>query len=295
MSTPDSTLASPQRKRIEELSALHPCFTETAVLWRGRMHLPVAPRCNLGCNYCERVVGTRAAWARGPGTAARLLTPAEAAARVTAIKAQDHALSVVGIAGPGEPLANPATFETLSLVHSAHPDLVLCISTNGLKLAAAVPRLLAVGLQSVTLTINTTLPDVAERLYAWADLEGARIPGAVAASEILERQWTGLASAVKAGLLVKVNSVLIPSVNDLHLAAVARRAAALGAHRHNIMPLIPRGRMWDRRAPTPHELEQARARCERWIPQFRGCTQCRADAVVPPLSAKGAIPCGACA
>ncbi|UCC69072.1 MAG: hypothetical protein JSV79_03905, partial [Armatimonadota bacterium] len=73
------------------------------------------------------------------------------------------------------------------------------------------------------------------------------------------------------------------------------RAAVIGAHRHNIMPLLPRGRMRDRRAPTSDELEQLRARCERWIPQFRGCIQCRADAIVPPLYAKGAIACGACA
>jgi len=269
----------------------HPCYTEAARDDSGRMHLAVAPQCNLGCRYCERAIGAHANLIGGPGAAGRVLTPAEAATRVDGLYAEGW-LRVVGIAGPGEPLANSATLETLHLVHQAHPDLILCLSTNGLELEATLPELLDAGLDSLTVTINTTHPETAAQLYDWAVIEGDRTVGPLAAAEVLSRQWRGLAAAVRAGLLVKVNSVLIPGITDTDVESVAQRAGAIGAHRHNIMPLIPRGRMRDRCAPTPDELEHARNQCERWLPQFRACTQCRADAIVPPLGAKGHVPCG---
>lgn len=286
MTTPTDTNAA-------ALAADHPCYTETARLHHGRVHLAVAPRCNLGCRYCERTVGANADRAAGPGTAARVLTPAEAAARVDEIRAEGW-LRVVGIAGPGEPLANSATVTTLRLIQEAHSNLVLCLSTNGLELETALPELLDAGLDSLTVTINTTCPETAARLYDWAVIGGDRLVGPGMAREVLSRQWRGLAAAVRAGLLVKVNSVLIPGITETDMEAVALRAGAIGAHRHNIMRLIPRGRMRDRRAPTPDEMEQVRAQCEPWLPQFRACTQCRADAIVPPLGAKGHVPCGAC-
>ena len=276
------------------IAETHPCYCEAARAHHGRMHLAVAPRCNLGCRYCERTIGAGADHAGGPGTAARVLSPAEAVALVSEVSREGW-LRVVGIAGPGEPLANPATLETLHQLHETNPDLILCLSTNGLELENMLSDLVAAGLRSLTVTISAVRPEIAARLYDWAVVDGQRLVGPAAAAQVLGRQWRGLAAAVEAGLLVKVNSVLIPGITDAEMESVARRAAAIGASRHNIMPLIPRGRMRRRRAPTPEELEQIRARCERWVPQFRGCTQCRADVIVPPLVVKGGVPCGACA
>ncbi len=268
----------------------HPCYTESAGRTSGRMHLPVAPRCNLGCNFCERTVGVAAATYRGPGSSRSILSPQAASALVDRIAVFGW-LRVVGIAGPAEPLANDETFETLRVVRAAHPDLILCLSTNGLELEQSLPELLRAGLKALTVTINTTSPETAARLYAWAHLDGRRVTGEAAAPEILRRQWRGLAAAAEADLLIKVNSVLVPGVNPQDLPAVARDAAYLGVHRHNIMPLIPRGRMRSLRPPTEHEMEAVREECAQWLPQFRGCTQCPADVIEPPSSAKGGVPC----
>ena len=32
----------------------HPCFNASAHRTHGRIHLPVAPRCNLQCKFCNR-------------------------------------------------------------------------------------------------------------------------------------------------------------------------------------------------------------------------------------------------
>ena len=268
---------------MERLAKEHPCYTEQAGLNRGRMHLAVAPACNLGCNYCERTVGSRARLVKGPGTAARVLSPEEAALLVDRVAAEGW-LSVVGIAGPAEPLFNPQTFDTLRLVKRNHPELLLCVSTNGLLLSQKLDDLVACGVTALTVTINAVTRAVAEQLYAWALLHGRREPGHDVAQLVLNRQWSGLAEAIETGLLVKVNSVLVPGVNDRELAEVARRAGQLGAARHNIMPLIPRGRMRHIPRPDPEMVEEIRAKCSRYLIQFRGCQQCQADVIAPPMS-----------
>jgi nitrogen fixation protein NifB len=229
------------------------------------------------------MVGSRARLVRGPGTAARVLSPEEAALLVDRVAAEGW-LSIVGIAGPGEPLFSPQTFGTLRLVKRSHPELLLCVSTNGLLLSGKLNDLLACGVTALTVTINAVTRAVAEQLYAWSLLHGRREPGHIAASLILERQWAGLAEAIQTGLLVKVNSVLVPGVNDRELAEVARRAGQLGAARHNIMPLIPRGRMRHIARPDPDMVEATRTKCSRYLVQFRGCQQCQADVVAPPTS-----------
>lgn len=278
------SVLTPQIAR--DLEESHPCYTAAAAQRSGRLHLAVAPACNLACNYCERVVGPRAGETGGPGSADRVLSLEEAIARVAAIRGRGW-LRVVGIAGPGEPLVNPATLQALRLIHAQHPDLLLCLSTNGIELESRLPDILEAGVSAVSVTINTTRAQTAARLYAGVALDGDRVPRAARAKEVLSRQWRGLAAATQSGLLTKVNSVLIPGVNADDLPAVARRAGALGARRHNIMPLIPRGRMREMRPPSPAELKALQDECERWIPQFRHCTQCRADAVIPPVGTEG--------
>lgn len=218
---------------------------------------------------------------QGPGTADRVLTPVEACDRVESVAGLGP-LRVVGIAGPGEPLANPETFSTLQAVSAKYPHLLLCLSTNGLLLSDSLAELLRCRMRSVTVTINAVTEAVAGRLYAWARIGEQHLAGKEAAAAVLSRQWNGLRDAVHAGLLVKVNSILIPDVNDSELPEIARLAAEAGVHRHNITPLIPRNRFRHLQPPSAGEVDAARQACGRWLQQFTGCMQCRADACFMP-------------
>ena len=125
----------PSRLSPEVLAkvANHPCYSEEAHHHFARMHVAVAPACNIQCHYCNRKYDC-AAESR-PGVVSERLTPGQALRKVLAVAAEVPELSVVGIAGPGDPLANPGpTFETMELVRRAAPDLRLCLSTNGLAL-----------------------------------------------------------------------------------------------------------------------------------------------------------------
>jgi len=258
--------------------ANHPCFSRDAHKRAGRIHLPVAPECNIQCGYCVRkydcVNESR------PGVASTILSPAQAIERVRAVVERSGGeIAAVGIAGPGDPLANEATFETLDLVRREYPESILCVSTNGLALPDRVKDLVAVGVRSLTVTINAVMPETADAVYAWVRGEsGERLTGIEGAQRLLERQWDGLAKAVRAGLVVKVNSVLIPGVNDLELPAIAMLAAEYGAHLSNILPLIPQARFRSVRPPGPAEIHAARSACGEYLTQMTHCNQCRADA-----------------
>ncbi|TET76573.1 MAG: radical SAM protein, partial [Candidatus Cloacimonadota bacterium] len=176
-------------------------------------------------------------------------------------------------------LANPATFETLRLVNQEFPYLIKCMSTNGLLLPDSLDLLLEVGVSHLTITINAVDSSIGKQIYSWVRYKGQILVEEVAFQVLSTIQLEGLRAAVRQGITVKVNSVLIPGINDVHLVKVAQAVAEEGAYIMNIMKLIPQGEFSDRKAPSNHELFRVQRQCESFIQQFRGCRHCRADAV----------------
>jgi hypothetical protein len=84
----------------------HPCYSEEAHHHYARMHVAVAPACNIQCNYCNRKYDC--ANESRPGVVSEKLTPEQAAKKVLAVASTIPQMTVLGIAGPGDPLANPA-------------------------------------------------------------------------------------------------------------------------------------------------------------------------------------------
>ena len=100
---------------------------------------------------------------------------------------------------------------------------------------------------------------------------------------LLENQLTGIEKSVRLGLVVKINSILLPGINDDgHIEKIAGTVKKLGVYIQNITPLIPSGRFEHLEAPSCNELRMTRFRCEQIINQFRLCRQCRADSVGIP-------------
>ncbi len=268
------------RQRIHN----HPCFSEEAHHHYARMHVAVAPACNLQCHYCNRKFDC--ANESRPGVVSELLTPEQAVKKVLAVGADIPQLSVVGIAGPGDPLANPertlATFRALS---EQAPDLKLCLSTNGLALPGLVDEICAHNIDHVTITINCLDADIGAEIYPWIFWRNRRIRGRRAAEILIEQQQRGLEALVARDVLVKVNSVMIPGVNDAHIEEVSRVVKAKGAFLHNVMPLIAEPEhgtfygLMGQRGPSPAELAALQDACAGEMKMMRHCRQCRADAV----------------
>lgn len=258
----------------------HPCFGGDHSK-AGRIHLPVAPGCNIKCGFCERKFDC--ANESRPGVTSRVLTPEQAVERVRIVKLHMERqggarLKVVGIAGPGDPLANPRTFETFRLVKAAFPEMTLCLSTNGLRLPEMIGTLKELDLHSLTVTINALTPETGAQVYEWIKLDGRRLEGEAAAALLLERQFEGVKLAAAAGLLVKINHVYIPGVNDHDTLDLAVKVRSLGANMMNIIPVIPLGRFKDAEPPSSALMEMVRNQAELILSQARHCKQCRADA-----------------
>ena len=262
----------------------HPCYSEEAHHHFARMHVAVAPACNVQCNYCNRKYDC--ANESRPGVVSERLTPEQAAKKVLAVAAAIPQMSVLGIAGPGDPLANPEkTFKTFELISKATPGIKLCLSTNGLMLPDHVERLAELGIDHVTITINMVDPEIGARIYPWIFYGHTRYTGVEASRILSDRQLLGLEMLTARGILCKINSVMIPGVNDEHLVEVNRAVKARGAFLHNIMPLISapeHGTVFGlegRRGPSAAELKALQDRCEGDLNVMRHCRQCRADAV----------------
>jgi nitrogen fixation protein NifB len=271
-------------EHIREKVFNHPCYSEEAHHYFARMHVAVAPACNIQCHYCNRKYDC--ANESRPGVVSELHHPVQAVKKVLAVAATIPQMTVLGIAGPGDPLANAErTFETFRMLSEQAPDIKLCVSTNGLSLPEHIDELAKYNIDHVTITINCVDPDVGAKIYPWIFWKNKRIKGREAAAILIEQQQKGLEMLVARGILVKVNSVMIPGVNDAHLAEVSRIVKAKGAFLHNVMPLISEAEhgtfygMTGQRGPTHDELQKLQDACSGDMNMMRHCRQCRADAV----------------
>ncbi len=279
------------RTRRREVAAVirdkikhHPCFSEEAHHHYARIHLAVAPACNIRCHYCNRKFDC--ANESRPGVVSERLTPEQAIKKALVVGATIPELSVVGIAGPGEPLANPRrTFATLRGIAQYAPDLRLCLSTNGLRLPDYAEALADLHVDHVTITINALDAAIGARIHPWVFWQGQRLAGERGAQVLIEQQQEGLRRLVRRGVLVKINSVMIPGINDHHLKEVNQLVTREGAFVHNILPLIAEPEhgtffgLSGQRTPTPAELQAVQDGCSSDIALMRHCRQCRADAV----------------
>ena len=258
----------------------HPCFDKEAHGKFARVHLPVAPRCNLQCNFCNRKFDCMNE--SRPGVTSAILPPSQAVPYLEEVAARVKNLSVVGIAGPGDPFANPLeTMETLVAVRRRFPEMLLCLATNGLGIGPHIENIAALKVSHVTFTVNAIDPEVGAKIYAWIRDGRRPLRGIEAAQLLLERQLAAIRRLKDLGVTVKINSILMPGINDTHIPEVAKVVKECGADLMNVMAFLPvKGAAFEELAP-PDNLEMARARMQSGLhlPQMSHCARCRADAV----------------
>ncbi len=258
----------------------HPCFNPAVKGQFGRVHLPVAPKCNILCNYCNRkydcVNESR------PGVSSAVLSPHQAVSYMEQVLAKEPRITVAGIAGPGDPFANPReTMKTIRLVRERFPEILLCLASNGLGLLPHLEELAELQVSHVTITVNAVDPEIGQKIYAWVRDGKVIHRGLEAAELLLRRQLEAITELKSLGMTVKVNTIVIPGVNDLHVAAVARRMASLKVDVLNLMPVYPNAdtTFAEVAEPAPAQMTALRDKASRFLPQMRHCTRCRADAV----------------
>ncbi|MFP3042702.1 radical SAM protein [Treponema primitia] len=257
----------------------HPCFSSEARHSTGRIHLPVAAKCNIQCNFCNRkyncVNESR------PGVTSAILSPFQALDYLKSVLKIVDNISVIGIAGPGDPFANPGeTLATMELVQKNYPDKILCLATNGLALADYGDRLATLNISHVTITMNAVDPAIGAKIYPWVRF-GPHVYRGITGADLLFQQQSAAIKVLKSlGIIVKINTVIIPGINDKHAAEVAAYTAALGADVQNCIPMMHVEETAFENLPVPTAESMAAVRLEagKYIEQMSHCARCRADA-----------------
>lgn len=259
--------------------AKHPCFDEDAKHMHARVHLPVAPKCNIQCNYCNRkydcVNESR------PGVTSSVLAPFQAVEYLKVLSEKIDKLSVIGIAGPGDPFANPKeTIETMRRIKAIYPEKIFCLSSNGLELYPYIDELAEIGVSHVTITINAIDPEITAKVYRWVRFGKHVYRGVEGAKILLEQQLKCIPKLKEKGIVVKINSIILPGINEDHIPEVAKKCAELGADVMNCIPLIPTAEteFQDFTEPDKKMIFRVRTLAGEFMKMMKHCARCRADA-----------------
>jgi nitrogen fixation protein NifB len=231
------------------------------------------------CNYCSRdfdcVNESR------PGVTSGILSPVQALEYLDKLMLRKKNITVVGIAGPGDPFANPEeTLETLRLVREKYPEILLCLATNGLNILPYIDELKGYNISHVTITINAVDPEIIKKVYSWFRYDKKVHNALEGAALILKRQLFAITLLKEAGITVKINTVVMPGINEAHIVEVARVAAEHGADVQNCIPCYrnPGTPFENIVPPTPEEMLKIRNDAGKYIKQMSHCARCRADA-----------------
>ena len=257
----------------------HPCYNCGASNF-GRIHLPIAPKCNIQCNYCLRKYDCPNE--SRPGVTTEVLSPQQAVEKYLYVKERVPNLTVVGIAGPGDALANfTETRETLRLIREQDPDVTFCLSTNGLMLPTYAQELIELGVSHVTVTINSVDPVIGAKIYKYINFMGKHYTGEAAAGILLGNQLSGLKYLTDRGVICKVNIVMLKGINDEHIEEIVQKVKALNCEITNIMQMIPvKGSTFENMPLVSlKEVMTMREKCGEHLKQMLHCKQCRADAI----------------
>ncbi len=182
------------------------------------LRLSVTDRCDMRCAYCL-AEDTR-------------FNPPDALLRIDEMKRLVRVFAALGIRKlritGGEPLGRPGGLEVLEHAARMRDDGLLrevAITTNGTHLARYADRLSAAGLGRVNVSLDSLDPAIFR---------------AVTRTDGLSRVLDGIASARRAGLRVKINTVVQRGLNEARIPDMVGWCVAEG-HDISLIELMPMG------------------------------------------------------
>lgn len=208
---------------------------------KRKLRVSLTDRCNLRCIYCMPEQPT---WRTKP----QILT-LEELSRLVALFVTELGITQIRLTG-GEPLMRRGVSDFIRALEPLRGYGLerVSLSTNGTRLAREAMALAAAGLDDVNVSLDSLAPE------RFAVLTGGGRVGAVKA---------GIAATRGAGLLVKVNSVMVRGANEDEVLRLAEWSMEEGIELRFIefMPLDARG-LWssDKVYPECEIIERLRER-----------------------------------
>ena len=103
--------------------------------------------------------------------------------------------------------------------------------------APYVDELAELKVSHVTITMNAFDPEVTKDVYQWVRFDKRGYVGAEGAKVLLEKQLEAIKLLKLHNITVKINTIVIPGINDHLIGDIAKQAKELGADLMNTIPL----------------------------------------------------------
>ncbi len=164
------------------------------------LRVSLTQRCNMKCSYCFGSLEKR-----------RTSSELSNADIIRLIEAfASRGINKIRFTG-GEPLLRHGIIDLIARTKAIDGIEHIGLTTNGLLLKPLLPGLIAAGLNSINISLDSLRPDT---FFAIAKING------------LDRVMTGIDAALESGAfpLVKINTVVMRGINDGELPLMARWA-----------------------------------------------------------------------
>lgn len=168
------------------------------------IRVSVTERCNFRCQYC--MPEKPFSWVPKEN----LLTFEELFEFMKV--AIDEGVKKIRITG-GEPLLREDLDRFVKMIHDYKNDIDLAMTTNAFLLKGAAQKLYDAGLRRINVSIDSLIPEVAEK---------------IAKKDVLKNVLEGVEEALRVGLKVKVNMVPMKGLNDNEILDLLEYCKARG-------------------------------------------------------------------
>lgn len=256
----------------------HPCFNNyefhSAVL-----HLPVAAESNI--TYQKNILIDKYVTTSCMDTDKSVLTSKEAIERFIEVRKSIPNLMVAAISGPGEALANfDAVKEVFKRIRHLYPNMLLCLSTNGLMLPVYANHLISLGVNSIAVTVNTINPETGAKIYDNITYLGHKYLGLEGAKILLQNQIAGLRYLASMDIAIRMNINVIKGINDHEIKDIIKFAKGCGCKITNVIdPLSEDNNESGLESFYSDNLSDMRREYEKIMPQSYFCKVCNACSV----------------
>jgi len=122
---------------------------------------------------------------------------------------------------------------------------------------------------------------IGQKIYRWVKYKNKIYRGLKGAEILIERQKEAIKEIKSKGFILKINTVVIPGINDGHIEEIAYEMAEMNADIMNCIPIIPviNTSFENICEPDENTMNYIREIAAQYIPQMYHCKRCRADAV----------------
>lgn len=169
------------------------------------LRVSVTERCNFRCRYCMEEKPF--SWVPRE----HLLSYEELFAFIKI--AIDSGITKIRLTG-GEPTTRENLDELIAMIHTYAPHVDIGLTTNGFLFPSLAQKLKNAGLRRVNISLDSL---------------DSKILHYIAQKDVLTQVLLGIDAAIKAGLAVKINSVILRGINDHEITALFEYAKNIGA------------------------------------------------------------------